>query len=462
GFTDVTLLEAAPRLGGTWHYNRYPGAACDVPSHLYSYSYAQRASWSRFCSPQEEILGYLDDVAERYDVAKRVVTDARVTSCTWDDALRTWAVTSTDSYGAATERRAAAIVVATGQLNRPVMPRIEGLDDFAGHSFHTARWDHGYDLTGKKVAVIGNGASVVQLVPEIAERVDYLRVFQRTANWFLPRRSKPYSRPVAMLFRSVPVAHTVFRFVLTWYLELLTAGIRHPRTLGRLLRAWSTAFMRGQLKDPGVRRKAWPDYTFGCKRVLFTSAFLPALQRDNVELVTEPITRMTPAGPQTSDGRVHEVDCVIYGTGFKTQDFMFPMEITGAAGRSLRDEWSGGAKAHIGITVPGFPSMFVLYGPNTNTSGGSIIFFLEAQAGYVRQALELVRERGAAALDVREEVAVASDRAVQARFAGTAWTQCDSWYRNESGRIVSNWPGYMREYDADTRVVDPEDFTLVP
>jgi len=462
GFDDVTLLEAAPRLGGTWHYNRYPGAACDVPSHFYSYSYAQRATWSRFCSPQEEILGYLDEVAQKYDVTRRVVTDARVTSCVWDDAARTWTVRSEDSHGLATERRAAALILATGQLNQPAMPRLEGLDDFAGHSFHSARWDHGYDLAGKRVAVIGTGASSVQFVPEIAPQVAGLTVFQRTGNWFLPRRAKPYSRPVAALFRRVPGLHHLFRGVLTWYLELLTLMIRHPRTVGLAGRAWSTLFMRGQLQDPGVRRKAWPDYTFGCKRVLFSSAFLPALQRPNVELVTESISRMTPAGPQTSDGRVHEVDCVIYGTGFKTGDFMFPMEITGAGGRSLRDAWSQGARAHLGITVPGFPSMFVLYGPNTNTSGGSIIFFLEAQSCYVRQALELVRDRGAAALDVREDAAHASDQAVQARFAGTAWTQCDSWYRTGSGRIIANWPGYMREYAADTRVVDRDDFTLVP
>ncbi len=206
----------------------------------------------------------------------------------------------------------------------------------------------------------------------------------------------------------------------------------------------------------------WPDYTFGCKRVLFSSSYLPALQRENVDLVTEPITRITAAGPETADGRVHEADVIIWGTGFRATEYMFPMEVTGTGGQSLRDVWSAGPRAHLGMTVPGFPSMFVLYGPNTNTSGGSIIYFLEAQAGYVRQALELARDRGAAAVDVRPEVLEASDRATQERFAGTAWTRCDSWYRVEGGRIVANWPGYMREYGARTRTVDPEDFTLVP
>jgi cation diffusion facilitator CzcD-associated flavoprotein CzcO len=236
--------------------------------------------------------------------------------------------------------------------------------------------------------------------------------------------------------------------------------IRHPRTLGRIGRLNSASFMRRQLKDPEVRRKVWPDYTFGCKRVLFSSFWLPALQRANVDVVTEPITKVTPTGVVTADGVEHAVDTIIYGTGFKTTDFMFPMRITGAGGRTLDDAWAEGAHAHLGISVPGFPSLFVMYGPNTNTSGGSIIFYLEAQAAYIRQALELVRARNAAALDIRPEVEERSDRKLQARFAGTAWTQCDSWYRDESGRIVTNWPGLMREYAAAAQL-DPAHYELI-
>jgi len=239
-------------------------------------------------------------------------------------------------------------------------------------------------------------------------------------------------------------------------------AIRHPRTLGRLVHARSAVFMRSQLKDPEVRRKVWPDYTFGCKRVLFSSGFLPALQRPNVELVTEPIARMTPEGVVTADGAQHLLDCVIWATGFKANDFMFPMEITGADGRDLREYWSGGAHAHLGITVPGFPNMFVLYGPNTNTSGGSIIFYHEMQAAYIRQALQALRARGAGAIEVRPEIEAASDRALQSRFAGTAWTKCDSWYRDEAGRIVANWPGYMREYRQQTEHLVASDFRFMP
>ena len=224
----------------------------------------------------------------------------------------------------------------------------------------------------------------------------------------------------------------------------------------------SKAFMRLQLKDPELRRKVWPDYTFGCKRVLFSSYFLPALAREDVDLVTDAVAGVAAEGVVTADGTLHPADCIIWGTGFRTNDFMFPMEITGSEGRDLRETWEDGAHAHLGITVPGFPSMFVMYGPNTNTSGGSIITYLEAQATYLRQALQLVRERAAGAIDVRPEVEAASDRELQERFAGTAWTQCDSWYRDETGRIVANWPGYMREYLAATRELRPEDFRLVP
>jgi len=260
----------------------------------------------------------------------------------------------------------------------------------------------------------------------------------------------------------VPGLQAWRRKYMFYYCESLTLSIRHPRTLGRVLGLRSAGFMRMQLKDPELRAKVWPDYTFGCKRVLFSSHFLPALQRENVDLVTERITAMRPEGVVTADGRVHEADCVIWATGFKTNDFMFPMEISGAHGRDLRDEWSEGAHAHLGITVPGFPSMFVMYGPNTNTSGGSIILYLEAQARYVRQAIQALASRGAAAIDVRPEVEARSTGEVQEHFQGTAWTRCDSWYRTENGRIVANWPGTMKEYLVETERLDPDEYEFLP
>jgi cation diffusion facilitator CzcD-associated flavoprotein CzcO len=454
GIADVTILEKADGPGGTWFHNTYPGAACDVPSHLYSFSFAQRYDWVRLCPTQPDISRYVHEVVAEHGLSDVIETGTHVTACRWDDAGRRWTVET--SRG---ERTADAVIVATGQLHQPATPRLPG--EFAGHSFHSADWDHAYDLRGKRVAVIGTGASAVQFVPPVAEQAAHTTVFQRTGNWFLPRRNHRYPRAYRMLVRRVPALQRARRKGLFWYLESLTASIRHPQTLGRLLAIRSRLFMRYQLRaHPELRERIWPDYTFGCKRVLFSSFFLPTLARPDVEVVTEPIERLAPAGVVTADGRTHEVDCIIYGTGFRTTDFMFPMEVTGAGGRSLAEAWKGGAHAHLGIAVPGFPSLYVMYGPNTNTSGGSIIAYLEAQAGYIRQALELQRDR-AAALSVRPEVEAASDREVQARFAGTAWTRCDSWYRDESGRIVTNWPGYMREYLEQTKRLDPGDFELV-
>jgi len=456
GLGDVTILDHGPALGGTWRDNSYPGAACDVPSHLYSFSYDQRRDWSRLCSPQREILDYLNGVATKFGIDRMVVPDTRVVSCDWDDARQVWRVASEDGR----TWEAEALVVATGQLHQPAFPNIDGRDRFAGHSFHSARWDHDYDLHGKRVAVIGTGASAVQFVPEIAHQAQRLFVFQRTGNWFLPRKNRAYPPWLKAIFEHVPGVQAFRRRFMFYYCESLTMMIRHPRTWGRMGHLKSALFMRTQLRDPEVRRKVWPDYTFGCKRILFSSDFLPALQRPNVEVVTDRVTALSERGVVTADGTEREVDCVIYGTGFKTNDFMFPMAINGAGGRSLAEEWADGAHAHLGMTVPGFPSMFVMYGPNTNTSGGSIIAYLEAQAGYIRQAIELQRDRGAPPA-VRAEVEAASDRELQDRFAGTAWLECDSWYRDESGRIVTNWPGYMREYFARVRRLDPADFELV-
>jgi cation diffusion facilitator CzcD-associated flavoprotein CzcO len=451
GFTDVAVLERAPRIGGTWYYNDYPGCACDVPSHLYSFSFAQRRDWSRLCSPQGEILEYLTAVARDHDVDRLVVCGAEVVSCKWDDG---WTVTCADGRA----WKADAVVIATGQLHQPAIPSVDGFDEFAGHSFHSARWDHDYDLTGKRVAVIGTGASAVQFVPEIARDAGRLYVFQRTGNWFMPRRNRAYPAAVRAGIRYVPGVQAFRRRFIYYYAETLTMMIRNPRTVGQVGRLRSALFMRWQLRDPDVRRSAWPRYTFGCKRVLFSSHFLPALQRPNVELVISPIARFSADGIVTVDGLLRKVDCVIWGTGFRTTEFMFPMEIVGAGGRSLREEWAGGAHAHLGVCVPGFPSLFLMYGPNTNTSGGSIVFYEEAQAAYIRQALDAMRSRRAGSISVLPDVEAASDREVQAGFAGTAWTRCDSWYRDERGRIVTNWPGYMTQYAERLRVLDSSEF----
>jgi cation diffusion facilitator CzcD-associated flavoprotein CzcO len=458
GIEHVRILERGRDYGGTWFHNSYPGCACDVPSHLYSFSYAQRRDWSRLCSPQAEINSYLHHVAREHGIERLIQTDTTVTSSRWEEEIGRWRVETAD--GSAYE--ADAIVLATGQLDEPSIPELPGAHEFAGHSFHSARWDHGYDLRGKRVAVIGTGASAVQFVPRIAPECARLDVFQRTGNWFLPRKNRAYPRLLRAAIERIPLVQPLRRRYMFEYTEALTLCIRHPRTAGRLLALRSAAFMRSQLKDPDLRARAWPHYTFGCKRILFSSDFLTTLERENVALVSEPIERLEPAGIRTADGTLHELDCVIWATGFHTTDFVRGVEVRGAGGVELHERWAGAPHAHLGMVVPSFPSMFMMYGPNTNTSGGSIIVYLEAQAGYIADALVRVRARDAAALEVREEVEAASDRALQQRFAGTAWLDCDSWYRDEHGRIVTNWPGYMREYVEQARAIDERDYHFIP
>jgi cation diffusion facilitator CzcD-associated flavoprotein CzcO len=456
GFDDITILESAAGLGGTWFHNSYPGAACDVPSHLYSFSYEQRREWSRLCSPQTEILRYLRGVADDHGITDLIRFSQRVSECVFDADSGRWTIRT--ETGARHE--ADALILATGQLSRPSIPALPGLESFAGHSFHSARWDHDYDLRGRRVAVVGTGASAVQFVPEVARVAAHLSVFQRTGNWLLPRRNRVYSPLARAAIRYVPGLQRLRRSFLFQYCESLTLAIRHPRTIGRLAGLRSAAFMRRQLPDPDLRRRVWPNYTFGCKRILFSSQYLPALGRPNVELVTEPIAEVTTAGLRTAEGAEHAVDCIIWGTGFRATEFVAPMRVRGADGETLDEVWRDGAHAHLGMSVPGFPSMFLMYGPNTNTSGGSIIFYLEAQAAYIRQALTHLRAGGHRMLDVRPEVEAASDRELQARFAGTAWTGCDSWYRDRRGRIVANWPGYMREYMERTRTFAAADYVF--
>ena len=442
GFDDVVILDRAPELGGTWYFNDYPGAACDVPSHLYSFSFAQRRNWTRLCSPRDEIFAYLREVARDHGIDRLVVRDTEVTRAAYDGQ---WTIESRDGR----TWEADALIVATGQLHRAHVPRIDGT--FAGHSFHSAEWDHGYDLRGKRVAVIGTGASAVQFVPEIARQVERLVVFQRTGNWFLPRRNRPYPRWFRALVK-VPGVQAFRRRFIFWYGETLTLMIRNPRTWGRIGRARSAAFMRWQLRDRELRRKVWPDYTFGCKRVLFSSYFLPALQRPNVELVTDAVTGLSDDGVVTANGASTRSTASSTPPASAPPTSCSRWRSWAATAVTLREAWADGPHAHLGITVPGFPALYLIYGPNTNTSGGSIIFYEEAQAAYIRQALQL------GVSEVRDDVEAAGDREVQAQFAGTAWTRCDSWYRDDHGRIATNWPGFMHEYAERTRTLEPSDF----
>jgi cation diffusion facilitator CzcD-associated flavoprotein CzcO len=458
GYDDVAVFERSGDIGGVWHHNTYPGAACDVPSYLYSFKADQRRDWTRPCSPQPEILDYLHTVASRHGVASLVRTNTEIARADFDDAALRWTLETT-----AGERvEADALVLACGQLSRPQMPRIAGMDDFAGPSFHSAEWDHSVDLRGKRVAVIGTGASAIQFVPELAETCARVDVYQRTPAWILPRRNRRYAPWAHAAIRWIPGLQEFRRAFMLGFMETGILGQTRARALALSIRAWASWHMFRQIKDPVLRRKAWPDYPIGCKRVLFSSQYLPALGRENVELVTDAIERVTPGGVRTADGVEREVDAIVYGTGFNSTEFVAPMDVAGAGGRTLAEAWSGGAEAHLGVSVAGFPNLFLLYGPNTNLGFGSIIVMVEAQIAYVLDALAKLRASGAAALDVRPEVQRASADRVQHQLQHSVWTGCRNWYRvGGTGRIVNNWPGQMAEYVRLTRRVDAAEYRLL-
>ena len=456
---EYAIFERADDLGGVWQHNTYPGACCDVPSYVYSYSWAQRRDWARPCSPQGEIKGYLREVANQERVIGKIRFGTAVTEARWDPARFKWTLTL--GPGGAESHEADALVLGCGQLSRPSRPEIPGAPQFAGHSFHSARWDHDHDLTGERVAVIGTGASAIQFIPEIAPQVAQLDVYQRSAPYLLPRRNLAYADPIRALLRRVPGLQRLRRYGMCGVMEWITFGFTRSRAANALMRAWSTSFMRVQLRgERGLRRRAWPDYPFGCKRILFSSNYLPALRRSNVELISDKIDRITSTGVVTRDGTERPADTIIWDTGFQANEFVVPLRIFGADGNELQQSWRDGAQAHRGISVSGYPNLFLLYGPNTNLGAGSIIVMLEAQIRYVSRALELLDE--GRALDVRADVQRRSAEDVQRRLDDTVWTGCHSWYRQDgNGRIVNNWPGFVAEYVRDTRRVDAADYALL-
>lgn len=458
GIESFTVYERGEDVGGVWRENTYPGAACDVPSYLYSFSWRQRRRWTRPCSPQEEILDYLHETVAEHGLHPHLRTGVEVESATFDDASRRWQLVIRAGDGRTEQASADVLVTACGQLRRPSWPAIPGRERFAGRSFHSAEWEHDYDLTGKRVAVIGTGASAVQFVPVIAEQVAHLDVYQRTPPWLLPRRNNPYTGPVAAVIERLPGLQAARRLGMEAFMEASIKGLTTmPRMRGGM-HAWSSWFMRRQVPDPELRRRTTPDYPIGCKRVLFSSHYLPSLARDNVELVTEPVREITEDAVIATDGTRRPVDCIVYGTGFRTNDFVLPMRVTGGGGQDLQQAWAGGASAHLGLTVPGFPNLFLLYGPNTNLGIGSIIVMVEAQVRYVLDAIGRIARRPGTLLDLRPEVWRASDQRTQERLQHTVWTSCHSWYRDTSGRVANNWPGTMREYVTRTRYLDPAEY----
>ncbi|SDD71229.1 flavin-containing monooxygenase [Nocardioides lianchengensis] len=458
GLSDVTVLERADGVGGVWRENTYPGAACDVPSPLYSWSWAVKPDWSRRYGTQPEILDYLRSAAADDGLLDLVRTGVEVTAATYDESTRRWRV---DTAGG-TSYDADLVVAALGQLSQPVVPRIPGR--FDGPAFHSAQWRHDVDLTGKRVAVIGTGASAIQLVPGIVDRVAAMTVFQRSAPYVVPKPDQAYHPRHHRLFRRFPALVRAERRAWFWLTERFNAALSGDSLISRPLLATLRLAWRGHLRrqvsDPALRRRLVPDYALGCKRLLFSNDWYRALDRRHVDVVTEEVTGLEPTGVRTADGRLHEVDAVVWGTGFAATRFLDPLTVTGVAGRDLHEAWSDGARAHLGLSVPGFPNLFCIYGPNTNLGGSSIINMLEAQAGYVAQVARRIADGGAQVVGVRASSYDAYDREMQERLAHSAFAGCDSWYV-DGRRITTNWPGLVAEYRARLAAVDWDDLEEV-
>ncbi|WP_051467910.1 flavin-containing monooxygenase [Actinomadura oligospora] len=455
GVDDLVVLEKADGLGGTWRDNTYPGAACDVPSHLYSFSFERKTDWSRRFPPQEEILEYLWHCARKYEVLPRIRFGTEVTGAEWDAAECVWRVST--SSGVVSAR---VLVSACGQLNRAALPEIEGRDSFAGAAFHSSRWDHGVDLRGKRVAVIGTGASAIQIVPELARVAGRLHVFQRSAPYVIAKPDRPYRGWEKAVLRAVPGAYSASRARIYTQFESRALGfVKYPRLMG--LMAWRfRKRLRDEVRDAGLMERLLPDHPMGCKRILLSDDYYPAFGEPHVELVTEAVSRITADGVVTADGRARELDAIVYATGFASTDFLAPMKIVGRDGRELGGAWrDGGASAHLGITVSGFPNLFLLYGPYTNLGHNSIIYMLESQFRYVVGCVEAMRRAGLDWIEVRPDVQDAFDRRMQELMRATVWNAgCRSWYMAEDGRIANNWPGFTFAYRSATRRPDPREF----
>ncbi|MGH3345775.1 MAG: flavin-containing monooxygenase [Nocardioides sp.] len=452
GFTEVTVLERGPAVGGVWRDNTYPGAACDVPSPLYSWSFAPNPRWQRRYSGQADILGYLTRVARDEGVLDQVVTDAEVTRCRYDDTAGVWTVRTADGRSFTADL----LVGATGQLSQPVVPEVPGRDTFGGPAFHSAHWRHDVDLTGTRVAVVGTGASAIQLVPSIVDRVAAMTVFQRSAPYVVPKPDRAYRPRHHAAFSRVPATLRAGRSTTYTLSELLNRALAGRGRLTSVLEQVWRAMLFAQVRDPALRAKLVPDYPIGCKRLLFSNEWYPALTRPHVTVETAGVVEVFPHGVRADDGTVHPVDVLIWGTGFAATDFLGPISVTGSGGRSLDEVWADGAHAHLGLTVPGFPDFFLVYGPNTNLGGSSVIRMLEGQARYVVQA---ARHRAAGrSLEVRSDVAATYDAEMQRRLAGSVWAGgCSSWY-SDRGRITTNWPGTVTEYRTRVHTLDLADF----
>ena len=457
GMNDFIVLERAEDVGGTWLYNTYPGCMCDVPSHLYSLSFAPNPDWSHTYSPQPEIQRYLHDTANRFGILPHVRTGAEVLEADWQEDEQRWSVQT--SAGAFT---GTLLVSGMGPLTEPVIPDIAGLESFAGKIMHSARWDHDYDLRGRRVASIGTGASAIQYVPAIQEEVEHLDVYQRTAPWVMPHGDRAITDFERSLYRRVPMAQRLVRGGVYAGKELLVFGfVKDPRLMG-LIEKLARMHIRKQVTDPRLLEQVTPDYTIGCKRMLPSNRWYPALGAANVELVTTGIGQVRERSIVDVDGAEREVDTIILGTGFHVTDTPYAQQVRGRDATRISDVWQGSPRAYLGTSVPGFPNLFVLLGPNTGLGHSSMVYMIESQIEHVLGAIDAMDRSGAATIEVRPEAHAAFNREVDERMRGTVWDVggCASFYLDASGRNATLWPDWTWRFRQRAANFDANAYTL--
>lgn len=454
GKRGYVVLEKAESVGGTWRENTYPGCTCDIPSHLYSFSFAPKPDWSRMYPPQAEIRAYLEAVTDQFGVRPNIRFGQEVTAMAWDERSATWTIET----AAGARVRARAIVCGMGGLHKPALPDIPGAARFAGPAFHSARWDHGVDLAGKRVAVIGTGASAIQFVPQIQPKVSKLDLYQRTPPWIMPKGDRIMADWERALFAAAPLAQELYRRTIWGLNEIRGVAFLKPERVG-VGEEMARKHLEAQVPEPELRAKLTPNYRMGCKRVLISNDFYPALRQPNVEVITDRIAAIEEAGVRTADGALREADVLIYATGFKPMDVLNPTRVVGRAGRILNEEWRAHPEAYWGITVSGYPNFFLLMGPNTGLGHNSMVFMIESQIHYVMEALALMDKRGKRALDVRPEAQAQFLAEVDDRLGRTVWASgCMSWYLADDGKNRTIWPGYTFQYRARTRRIAEGDY----
>jgi cation diffusion facilitator CzcD-associated flavoprotein CzcO len=457
GYEDVAVFERGERIGGVWHHNTYPGAACDIPSHLYEFSFEPNPRWSRRYAPQAEIQAYLEGIVDRYGVRDRIHTSTEVLRARWDESRDGWMMeTSRGTHFANV------LVTACGQLSVPTVPPLPGLDSFAGPAFHTARWRHDVDLTGKRVAVVGTGCSAIQVVPAIQPIVAQVDVYQRSPGWTFPKQDFAYGERAQRLFERFPVVQRLDRASIFYFQELAAAAMTKHRWLLKIFRAISKRRIDSAIKDPELRRKVTPTDEIGCKRIMLTDEWYPTLVKPSVELIADRIAEITPTGIRTQSGGERPADVLVLATGFATHGFVAPMEIAGSGGRTLNDVWADVARAYLGLSVPGFPNMFLLYGPNTNGGSGSVVNTIECGMNHVIAALRELDRAQARRIEITPGAAEGFDRELKTALAGTVWhSGCTNWYVDENGHDPNQWPWLWTTYRRRTERIEPGAYELV-